>query len=176
MRTAIATLIAALSLCVSPLSAQNDSSETDKLEPLRFLVGHCWQASFPGTEATDTHCWEEMLGGVFIRDTHVVEGRPEPYSGEAIYGVSADAQLATFTYFNSLGGTSAGQMVNAGDRLMFPGEMHQNADGSTIVLRSVMVRVGEHEYIMTTEQQTAKVWSELWSLKFQKLDGSPRAD
>ena len=49
------------------------------LEPLRFLLGHCWRGEFKDG-AVDTHCFESVYGGRHIRDRHEVTGTRRPLS------------------------------------------------------------------------------------------------
>jgi hypothetical protein len=49
-------------------------------QPLAFLVGHCWQGTFPDGKATDGHCFSWIYGSKFVRDEHVVhsgDGHPD---------------------------------------------------------------------------------------------------
>jgi hypothetical protein len=79
-----------------------------EFQPLAFLVGSCWRASFPGGgQATDTHCYTALYGGRYIRDVHVVEGGPPGYGGETIYRWDPQARRIRYDYYASDGGHSA---------------------------------------------------------------------
>ena len=59
-------LLSAMSLNVAPSEAAKDP-----LQPLQFLVGHCWAGDFPNGMGKDTHCFEPMYGGHLDRRAHV---------------------------------------------------------------------------------------------------------
>ena len=73
-------LLSALSLNAPPAEPANNP-----LQPLQFLVGHCWAGDFPNGMGKDTHCFEPMYGGKLIRVKHVLKGKNGDYLGEAIY-------------------------------------------------------------------------------------------
>ena len=117
----ITTLIAAALAAQPPAVRQG-------LEPLGFLVGHCWRGQFP-TGEVDTHCFESVYDGQHIRDRHEVTGGRRPYRGETIYSWDGAANVVTYTYWNSSGGVSRGTMRVEGDRLQFGDETYRGADG-----------------------------------------------
>jgi len=53
------------------------STLTPALQPLQFLVGHCWRTTL-SEGPTDTHCFVALEGGTQVRDRHTVrkDGRP----------------------------------------------------------------------------------------------------
>ena len=106
------------------------------LQPLAFLVGHCWSGPAPGNQGTDKHCFESVFGGQHVRDRHVVtvDGR-DVYDGEALY--SAKGQQVVFTYWNSLGGLGTGTAMLAGDQWRFDGTIHGTATGAEQPLTAV---------------------------------------
>jgi hypothetical protein len=80
-----------------------------ELQPLAFLVGHCWRGQLPdGNE--DVHCFESVYGGQHVRDRHEVTGGAEIYRGETLYSWDGAAGAVAYTYWNSLGGVSRGTM------------------------------------------------------------------
>ena len=48
-----------------------------ELEPLRFLLGHCWRGEFRNG-SVDVHCFESVYGGQHVRDRHEVTGSGAP--------------------------------------------------------------------------------------------------
>jgi hypothetical protein len=92
------------------------------LQPIAYLVGHCWSGDAPGDDGTDTHCFEAVYGGHHVRDRHtvIVDGK-EVYAGEALY--SAERGAITFTYWNSMGGVGHGAASASGAELHFSGQM-----------------------------------------------------
>ena len=65
------------------------------LEPLGFLVGHCWRGEFPDSTEQDTHCFDTVYDGQHVRDRHEVTGGARIYRGESVY--SAD-RLGAVSY------------------------------------------------------------------------------
>lgn len=123
------------------------------LEPLGFLVGHCWRGEFAGGEV-DTHCFESVYDGQHVRDRHEVTGGQGVYRGETIY--SADPSGAvSFTYWNSQGGVSRGSMREQADRLDFGDESYRGPDGREIVISSFWRRAGEDSYEAVTASEQA---------------------
>ena len=114
------------------------------LEPLGFLVGHCWRGEFAGGEV-DTHCFESVYGGQHVRDRHEVTGGERAYRGETIYSAVADGSVS-FTYWNSSGGVSRGSMRGSGDRLEFGDETYRGPDGREISISTHWRRNGDDSY------------------------------
>jgi uncharacterized protein YndB with AHSA1/START domain len=124
------------------------------LEPLGFLVGHCWRGAFDRTGQHDTHCFESVYGGQHIRDRHEVTGGESVYAGETFYSTDGSDGVA-FTYFNSLGGVSRGTMRPAPDGLNFGDEHYRGPDGREITLSVSWRRVGDDAYEVVTRSQDA---------------------
>ena len=113
------------------------------LAPLGFLLGHCWEGSFP-TGERDRHCFEPVYGGRHVRDVHEVTGPKGVYRGETVY--SGEGDRATYTYWNSLGGVSRGTMRPAGERLDFGDETYKGPDGREIAISTHWRRVGDDAF------------------------------
>lgn len=113
------------------------------LEPLGFLVGHCWRGQFASGEI-DTHCFEPAYDGQHVRDRHEVTGGRRLYRGETLY--SADGGTVTFTYWNSIGGVSRGTMRPEAERLNFGDETYRGPDGREMTISTHWRRVGDDAY------------------------------
>jgi len=87
------------------------------LEPLQFLVGHCWRTSLE-EGPTDTHCFAALTGGFQIRDYHTVrkDGR-SVYTGESLF--TAAAGKLHFRYTGSTGAHLEGPMHVEADKIIF---------------------------------------------------------
>ena len=142
------------------------------LQPLAFLVGSCWRATFPNSASTDTHCYTAMLGGRYIRDHHVVEGGPAPYSGESIYRWDPQARRIRYDYYASDGGTSGGFADPTPAGIDFPEETYVGGDGQTMVLRTVQTGTGE-AYSRTTSARQGETWREMWTMRFTRVGPAP---
>lgn len=115
---------------------------TPQLEPMAFLVGHCWQGEFRnGTR--DTHCYEAAQGGRFIRDNHEVTGG---YAGETLYSWNAEAGRVEYVYWANSGGVSRGSMTPRGDVLDFGDEVHRGTDGGEMRISTTWHRIGADAY------------------------------
>ena len=143
----IATLIALA------LAAGEPPALRAGLEPLGFLVGHCWAGALP-TGETDTHCFESVYGGQHVRDRHEVTGGGGRYAGETFYSADGAGGLA-FVYFNSQGGVSRGTMRPGADRLHFGDEHYTAPDGRRITLSVSWRPDGADAYEATTVSQDA---------------------
>lgn len=133
-----------LALLIAAAVAQEPPAVRPGLEPLAFLLGHCWRGAFEGGEQ-DTHCFESVYDGQHIRDRHEVTGGRGVYRGETIY--SADASGAvSYTYWNSRGGVSRGTMRPEPERLNFGDESYRGPDGRQISISTHWRRVGDDAY------------------------------
>ena len=144
----ILTTIAAAALAAQ--AAPAPATLRPGLEPMAFLVGHCWRGEIaPGRQ--DTHCFEPAYGGQHIRDRHEVTGGPRPYSGETLYSVTPEG--VRYTYFNSIGGVSEGAMRPDGDRLDFGTDEYRGPDGRRTRIATMWRRVGPDAYeaVMSSE-------------------------
>lgn len=116
-----------------------------ELEPLRFLIGHCWRGEFKNG-SVDTHCFESVYGGQHIRDRHEVTGTGKPYRGETLYSWDGAVRKVGYTYWNSSGGVSRGTMAPKGEELDFGDETYTGADGRKMTISTRIRRVGGDAY------------------------------
>jgi hypothetical protein len=126
-------------------SAASPPSLRAELEPLRFLLGHCWRGEFKGG-AVDTHCFESVYGGRHIRDRHEVKGPGDPYRGETLYSWNAETRRVDYTYWNSSGGVSRGTMLPKPDALDFGDETYTGPDGRKTVISTLWRKAGADAY------------------------------
>jgi hypothetical protein len=116
-----------------------------ELEPLRFLLGHCWRGRFKDG-AIDVHCFESAYGGNHVRDRHEVKGPGAPYSGETLYSWNAEAKQVEYTYWNSSGGVSRGTMAAEPGGLDFGDQVYIGPDGRKTTISTEWRRVGADAY------------------------------
>ena len=135
-------LLAAAALAASsalpPLRAE--------LEPMRFLVGHCWRGPMKQGAQQDVHCFEPVFGGQHIRDRHEVTGGPSIYRGETIYSWNGAEKRIEYVYWNSIGGVSRGSMIPRPGLFDFGGETYTGADGRSLTISTVWRRIDERTY------------------------------
>ena len=117
-----------------------------ELEPMRFLVGHCWRGPMKQGAEQDVHCFEPVFGGQHIRDRHEVTGGTAVYRGETIYSWNGAAKRVEYVYWNSLGGVSRGSMVPRPGLLDFGDETYTGADGRRLTVSTVWRRIDERAY------------------------------
>ena len=162
-----------LSLAIALLSVQAQSPAAPalaaELQPLAFLVGSCWRATFPNSSSTDTHCYTAMLGGRYIRDVHIVEGAPSPYAGESIYRWDPQARRIRYDYYASDGGYSRGAAVPGADGISFPDEGYVGANGQRLMLRNAMTGIGAEGYDARSEMRQGEIWQEMWRMRFTRV-------
>lgn len=144
-----------------------------ELQPLGFLVGGCWRATFPGGSQTDTHCYTPMLGGRLVRDRHVVEGASEPYSGETIYRWDPEARRIRYDYYASDGGTSAGSVEPTPAGLDFPRNPYLSGTGERMTLRNALTREGETSFSGVSAMRQGETWREMWRMRFERVSAAP---
>lgn len=101
------------------------------LQPLSFLVGHCWRGEFQGGNV-DTHCFEPVYGGKHVRDRHEVTGGSQVYYGETTYSWNGKTKQIEYTYVNSDGDVSRGSAKPAGTDLDFGDEVVTLKDGKEV--------------------------------------------
>jgi uncharacterized protein YndB with AHSA1/START domain len=116
-----------------------------ELEPLRFLLGHCWRGEFKNG-AVDTHCFESVYGGQHVRDRHEVAGPGAPYRGETLYSLNGASKQVEYVYWNSSGGVSRGTMAAKPEGLDFGNETYTGADGRKMTLATTWRKVGAESY------------------------------
>ncbi|HYI63379.1 MAG TPA: hypothetical protein VEW71_00685 [Allosphingosinicella sp.] len=156
------------------LSAQAQGPAVNsQLEPLAFLVGSCWRGTFPDGRRTDTHCFTPVHSGAFVRDRHVVEGAPQPYSGETLYRWDAESRVIRFNYYASDGSHSAGTALSAANGLVFPEETHRAPDGNAMLIRSSWTRDGEDAYVVLSEAREGEAWRRLWQMRMVRTVPAP---
>lgn len=127
------------------LFAAAQALATPQLEPMAFLVGHCWRGEFPNGSA-DTHCFEPVYNGRFIRDRHEVTDGARPYAGETIYGWNAAAGRVEYTYWTLPGGISRGSMTAREGMLDFGDELHRDRTGREIRIGTTWRRIDDTSY------------------------------
>ena len=148
----LATLIAAALQASMAAPAPAAPQLREGLEPLAFLVGHCWRGRFPdGSE--DTHCFESVYGGQHVRDRHEVTGGAQPYRGETLYSWDSRASVVTYTYWNSSGGVSRGTMRAADGRLEFGDETYTDRQGRRATISTQWRLDGEGYEAVTASRQ-----------------------
>jgi hypothetical protein len=169
------TLLSALLLIsAQPAEAPRDPAAlSPRLQPLAFVAGACWRGTFPGGRRTDTHCFTSILGGAFLRDVHVVEGAPQPYSGETIYRWDAETRFIEYDYYASDGSHSGGAVVPAANGLSFPEEAHRAPDSSAMLIRSSWTWDGPNAYIVLAETMRGDVWHKLWEMRMARVGPAP---
>lgn len=121
------------SLAALALAAAEPPPLRQGLEPLAFLVGHCWRGTFANGEQ-DTHCFEGVYSGQHVRDRHEVTGGARAYRGETLYSWDGTANAVTYTYWNSQGGISRGTMRPRDGRLDFGEESYTDPQGRRITI------------------------------------------
>jgi hypothetical protein len=116
-----------------------------ELEPLRFLIGHCWRGEF-SNKAVDTHCFETVYGGQHVRDRHEVIGPDAPYRGETLYSWDGSVKRVGYTYWNSVGGVSRGTVAGNAGGLDFGSETYTGADGHKMTVSTIWRKIGGDAY------------------------------
>ena len=157
-----------LALAVAAAPAPAAPSLRAELEPLRFLVGHCWRGDMKGGSQQDRHCFEPVFDGQHIRDRHEVTGGTSIYRGETIYSWNGAAKRIEYVYWNSIGGVSRGSMTPRPGLLDFGGETYTGADGRRLTLSTVWRRIDERSYEARTTSANAPTGDRI--VRFTRID------
>ena len=157
-------LMGAVSLGAAPTAAPKDP-----LQPLQFLVGHCWAGDLPREMGRDTHCFEAMYGSHFIRDKHVVHGKNPDYLGETIYAFDPKQQRIVFSYWSSDGDMDSGSVEPVANGLNFP-ERHPTKP-KDLIMRTRWKRVGVDHYEALNERKTGDgPWQAEWKVEYARIE------
>ena len=117
-----------------------------ELEPMRFLIGHCWRGPMKQGAEHDTHCFETVFDGQHIRDRHEVKGGRSVYRGETIYSWNGAEKRIEYVYWNSIGGVSRGSMIPRPGLLDFGHESYTGPDGRKFTISTQWRRIDERSY------------------------------
>jgi hypothetical protein len=155
--------LSAASLMATPAAGANP------LQPLEFLVGHCWSGEFPGGSGRDTHCFEAMYRGKFVRDRHTLHGRQGDYLGETIYAYDPGRRQIVYWYFSSDGDIDSGSVIPVADGFDFP-ERHLT-EPHGVTLRTHWTREGSDRYVAVNERKTeGGDWQVEWKVEYRRVD------
>lgn len=161
-----ALLLLALVSLAAPATAAEDS-----LQPLRFLVGHCWAGEFPNGGGKDTHCFEAMFGSRFVRDRHVLHGKGPDYLGESIFAFDPTQREIVFWYWSSDGDMENGTVMPVVDGLNFP--EHRLKQPSERVFRTHWKWIGADRYEALNERKNADgSWQTEWKIEYARVPDS----
>lgn len=138
-----------------------------ELEPLRFLLGHCWRGEF-ASGAVDTHCFESAYGGQHVRDRHEVTGEAKPYRGETLYSWDGSAKRVAYTYWNSSGGVSRGTMAGIPEGLDFGNETYTGSDGKKMTISTMWRKAGTDAYEAVSRSGTGPTGSRV--VRYRRVD------
>jgi len=157
-------LMGAVALGAAPATAAKDP-----LQPLQFLVGHCWAGDLPREMGRDTHCFEAMYGSHFVRDKHVVRGKNPDYLGETVYAFDPKQQHIVFWYWSSDGDMESGIVEPVADGLNFP--EHHLTKPTDLTMRTHWKRIGEDRYEALTERKTGDgPWQLAWKVEYVRVE------
>jgi hypothetical protein len=160
-----------LAAVLSPLPA---ATEADPLQPLRFLVGHCWSGEFANGGGSDTHCFEPMYGNRFVRDRHVVRGKGADYLGESVYGFDAKRKRVVYWYWSNAGVMDNGDVEAVADGLNFP--EHHLTQPKDLIMRTRWKRLGDDRYEALNEHKAEDgAWQTDWKALYVR-DDAAKAD
>ncbi len=139
-----------------------------ELEPMRFLVGHCWRGPMKQGAQHDVHCFEPVFGGQHIRDRHEVTGGATIYRGETLYSWNGAAKRIDYVYWNSLGGVSKGSMTPRPGLFDFGGETYTGADGRQLTMSTEWRRIDERSYEARTTSRENPIGDRI--VRFTRID------
>ena len=157
-----------LALLAAALAAPAQPVLRPELEPLRFLVGHCWRGEMKGGAGADTPCFERVFDGQHVRDRHEVTGSGKDYRGETLYSWDGAAGRVAYVYWNSLGGVSRGTMVPKAETLDFGDETYKGADGREMKISTIWRRIDDRSYEAVTTSAANPAGERI--IRFTRID------
>ena len=166
-----------LALCATPVAASEPDRTLDtKFEPIAFLVGHCWRATFPDGKQQDVQCYRALYGGKLVESTHRVEGSDPLYRGKSLFSWDEANKRLRFHYFTSTGAMSEGYFARQDEGYVIP-ERHAEADGTQTELETRYERDGDTGYRVVSRQRKAGgAWKAFLDLRYVRIDERPVAD
>jgi hypothetical protein len=162
------SLAAAAALAFAGEVAVAADAQTNPLEPLAFLAGHCFTGKSANGKDVDEHCFQWLLGGKALRDAHVVRGPGHAdYHGETTYYWDSIARRIQYLYIESDGGLMSGSVVPAHEALMFPASSFiENGKALTLRVRWTLLPDGGYE--AWSEVQDKGSWRTMFRMKMVK--------
>lgn len=163
-------LFGAMSLNAAPIDTAKNP-----LQPLDFLVDHCWAGDFPNGLGRDTHCFEPMFGGKFVRDKHTLHGKNGDYLGETIYAFDPEKKQILYWYFSSDGDMDSSSVLPVADGFEFP-ERHLTQP-KDLTLRTRWKRSGDDRYTALNERKSSDgTWQTAWKVDYVRVDAAAKAE
>ncbi len=138
------------------------------LDPLAFLVGHCWEGEIHA--GTDKHCYRWLYNEQFIIDEHVVYGDEPDYHGTTVYYYDNEDERIEFFYINSRGGVSTGYADVREEGIVFPEKVVSGDD--VRIVETVLQPDGADAYRNIAREQSVGGWKTWWETTFQRLEES----
>jgi hypothetical protein len=162
-----------LALILAMQAVTPPSTLAHELQPLGFMVGSCWRATFPNSTNSDTHCYTAMFGGRYVRDVHVVAGGPPGYGGETIYRWDPQVRRIRYDYYASDGGHSSGSAMPTAAGMDFPDDQYLGPDGAAMTLRTVQAGDASGYTRVSSMRQPDGSWREMFTLHFTRVGPAP---
>jgi hypothetical protein len=121
------------------------------LQPMGFLVGHCWSGEGPATLSHDEHCFAWVLNGQAVRETRTLRtpGQPDQVS-ETTYYWNPEHKSAAYLYLDNAGGYSNGAMETTANTLYVPAPPRTSGE-EVLPQRMRWSPQGDHAYQTWTE-------------------------
>ena len=169
MRTALllSALLVSGSFVAAPVAA-SDAKLDPRFEPIAFLVGHCWEADFPGGKMRDVQCFDPLFDGKLVSNWHAVEGSDPLYQGRSVFSWDDANKRVRYHYFTSTGAVSEGWFEKKDDGYVIP-ERHVSPDGSVIELESLYRAEGKDAYRVVTREKTQDGWVERRNMVYKQV-------
>lgn len=149
-------------------SAESPEKSDHPLSVMDFFVGSCWDGVFSDGKSTDVHCLRPVYGGLYVRDNHRVEGARGPIGGETIFHWNAEARRILYTYWDTRGGVSQGELIPTENGLRSPEEVYEMPDGREMRIASSWVITGDDTWEQRAEDVTGDVRKTLWTIRYQR--------
>ena len=161
----LATAAMLVLACNLAISAEEDSNP---LQPLAFLAGHCFKGELAKAKDVDEHCFQWLYGGKALRDTHVVRGAGHAdYAGESTYYWDSLARRIEYLYIENQGGLMRGTVEPSAGALVFP-ETSFIEDGKALKIRARWTLLADGSYEAVSEVQDKDAWKTMLRVKMVK--------
>lgn len=161
-------IVAVILSAAAPAAAQQDAAEV-----FAPLLGSCYSAAFPRTEAVNVQCFESLAGG-FVRNRHAVFAPARVYEGETLYHRDAETGRILFRYFSGAGGAGDGPGDwDAVNGILSVEQRHVRADGRVEYFRGRFHDMDSGGFSAVNERLRDGEWVEVARMRYRYAGPAP---
>lgn len=148
----------------SVLSAKAGNTAPDLLA---FFDNACWNGTFVGKKDTDVHCFRQMVNGRFVRDNHEVRSSRGHYGGETVFWVNEAGKLV-YTYWDTRGGVSHGEMIPTKTGFESPAERYRGPNGTDMTIQTRWILEPPNAYTMESVKLNGDKATRMFAIEYRR--------